>query len=385
MRHGMDQRPLWFHCLSYGEVKSSAGLVKQLANDLSGRVPLHLTASTATGCKAVAEMAGRIGASWGVLPFDLLPVVKRVVDALNPRCFVLMETDIWPNLIWYLSGKDLPVLLVNGSISERAAARLSLLPWAADFLYGNFSSLLMQSDHDRNRLLQLGIPAEKVSSPGNLKFDMGLTPLPNGDHRELYPLTGPCSREFTLVAGSTHHGEESILAQLFLKVSDGHGPFRMVVAPRDPARAHAVQKIFLRYGLDAALWSDLTPEQAEHNKVVVIDVLGLLQRLYCLADLAFVGGTMVPVGGHNLLEPAAIGVPVIYGQYVESIKEAADALVEQGGGFMVKDPEELFRVVQRLRENETARRNAGISAMDLVQKNNGITKRYADIIKEYLK
>jgi len=380
--------PVWVHALSYGEVNAARPLIQGLRQAFSGSSQppgLFLTASTMTGLSAMAELAEGIGAKSGVLPFDILPVVKRVVSRIRPVLFVLIETDIWPNLIWHLKGRKIPVLLINGSISQKAASRLRRLPMAAACLYGGFSFLAMQSEDDAERLRSLEIfkggATGRIESFGNLKFDLDIAPLDAEERRALREACGFGAKDFVLVCGSTHPGEEEILLKALSGFLEERRDFKVVVAPRLPARAGEVLGLFRAAGIGAELFSRAG---RKGTKVVVVDSLGKLVRLYGIGSAAFVGGSLVPVGGHNLLEPAAMGIPVMFGPYVESIKEAASALKGAGGGFQITGSQGLSEIVSRLLGDEGLKHSSGQAAYRVVRSNRGVTERYIGLIERFL-
>ena len=304
-----------------------------------------------------------------------------MIHRVMPDCFVLVETDLWPNLLWTLKQFNIPALLVNGSISSRSYRHMSLLPPVADFLYGPFSMIVMQSEDDRGRLLGLGVKAERVRVAGNLKYDIP-PDRPEGVTVTRHDM-GFQDGTFIFGCGSTHRGEEKILIKAFLAVREGRRETGLVVAPRDPARGGEIEELARSAGLVPCLRTMGRP--GGRVDVFILDTLGELASFYPLFDAAFVGGTLVPEGGHNILEPAACGLPVCYGPYTESVREAADALCEAGGGTFVSNEKDIEEWLERLLRYPDVRLEHGRAAAGFVKRNRGAAEHYVELIADAIK
>ena len=372
---------IWVHALSVGEVNAASALVTAISQRWQG-AGIICSATTATGLTAFKKKLDRTAHVITTAPFDLLPLVNKVIKAISPDCFILVETDVWPNWIWSMRHSGIPTMLVNGSLSSSSAERLSHLGPVKDILYGGFDLLAMQSPYDRERLLRLGFSTDRVSAPGNLKYDLE---VPQIDESEKVLLRGAIGLEPTAplwVAGSTHPGEEKLILAAHKGLKHVFPGLQLLLAPRDPKRGPELESLAREMGFKAVRRSAV--EKSGDVDIVVLDTLGELLKCYSLCDVAFVGGTLVNIGGHNLLEPAAYGVPVLFGPYVESARTIAEDLLTCGGGRRVSGKEELQGVLNKLLEDSSERRNVGDRAKDLLQKNQGAVSRYLDLVAKAL-
>jgi len=372
---------IWVHALSVGEVNAALPLIQAFMR----RWPqgsVICSSATATGIEALERRLGGKASAVAALPFDVLPVVDLAVTRVAPDLFVFVETDLWPNWIWDLRRRGVPVCLVNGSISSRAAARLRRLGPVKDLLYGGFDVLAMQSEDDRERLLGLGFSPEKVRVLGNLKYDIEVPVLDEGRRGRLLCELGLVPEVPLWVAGSTHPGEEEAVLEAYRHLKAQVPGLQLLLAPRDPGRAGPVEAA--ARGMGFGVRRRTAGAQKGRADVAVLDTLGELSSCYGLGSVAFVGGTLVPAGGHNLLEPAAHGVPVLFGPHVESCSEMARALAACGGGVSVKDQADLTRAVGSLLASRERRRRMGASALDFVQANRGAVARCLQAASEVL-
>ncbi len=373
---------IWIHALSVGEANAAIPFARKCAEKW-GRDAVICTGTTETGIATLES--GLSNAVSAVLPspFDIPISVRRITKLIRPDCFILVETDIWPNWIWHLASNGVPTALVNGGISSRSAARITRVRPVARLLYGGFKHIVMQSQEDRDRLIEIGIPPARVTVLGNLKYDHPLPDLQRDQKIEFAREMGLEPERPVLVAGSTHPGEEGIILQAFLHARKAVSRLQMLIAPRHPARAGEVFDIVRRSGLCARLRS--ARERKAPVDVVILDTLGELFRCYGVCDAAFVGGSLVPVGGHNLVEPAAWGVPVLFGPHVESCREMARDLATSGGGIMVYGARDLAKELSHLFLDDSARKDAGARARSAVEKNQGAIERHITLVETMLR
>ncbi|WP_168718731.1 3-deoxy-D-manno-octulosonic acid transferase [Thermosulfurimonas marina] len=359
---------VWFHTLSVGEV-SGAGALALAVKEQFPHLRVVLTVATSAGYEAARE---RLGGRLEVYPGPLLcsRVLERYFQALSPRLFVLVESDLWPNFLYYLRDKGVPLLLVNAALSERSRRRLARLPRLARWLYRPFRVLAAASPEDQARLSSL-LPEASVLYLGNLKYDF---PPPRAEEVEgLRQELSPYLRPPTVVAGSTHPGEEILLLEAFRLLGRG----TLILCPRHPERAEELLALARAAGFSAARRSRPFPAP-----VIVVDTLGELRALYGLAEVALVGGTLVPVGGHNLLEPAALGVPLVFGPYVESVASVARELVASGGGLPA--PPEPAALARALEKALSERQSRGEAARAVYQTHQGAVERYLRLFAQFL-
>lgn len=362
------EKRIWIHTLSVGELQAAGALLKGLRKRFP-QYELVLTATTTSGLKLAKERFSNIARVYPS-PLHCPRSLKRYFSAIRPRLFILVETDVWPDLVGFAKAAGVPLILANGAISEKAYQKLRRFRFLARFLYRPFAVLAMASEEDRIRMEALS-PGPRVLFLGNLKYDF---PPPNKEeiealHQDLSAFVSPP----VIVCGSTHAGEEELILKAFKRISHG----TLILCPRHPERAPEVKALSERLGFETALRS--RPSSA---RVLVVDTLGELRTLYALAKVAFVGGTLVPVGGHNLLEPAALSVPVLFGPYVESIASVARELEAEGGGEKVKpDPEALAMAMKRFL-NES--RDRGERALKVFSRHRGALERYLNLIAHFL-
>jgi 3-deoxy-D-manno-octulosonic-acid transferase len=335
-------RPLWIHGASVGEIRAASPLLSRLR---SRGVRLLVTSTSPSGRAAAADEAGE-GGTARLLPLDLAPLVRRAVRAGAPRALVIVETELWPALLLEAARAGVPALLVNARVSDRTFPRYRRVRrWVAPLL-SSFAAIQAQSAEDARRFLELGAPAAQVSVGGNLKFDL---PPPNPADPEVAALRRARAGGWhVLVGGSTHPGEEEALLVAARALADRGVRVGLVLAPRHLERLAEVEAVVGGAGRGCRRWAELgQPAEAgvlsafEEDSVLLVDRYGLLGRLYGAADVAFVGGSLAPVGGHNLLEPLNWGVPVVFGPHTENGREVTRAVLERGLGTQVPEASAL--------------------------------------------
>ena len=372
---------IWIHAMSLGEFNAARPLILGI-KDRFPEARLLLSASTATGLAAVARSGLADKGLTTCLPFDFLPIVARTVKLFKPSCFLLIETDIWPNFLWHLKRCAIPAFLINGSISGSSAKRLAKIPGMTDFIYSAFTFMGMQSDDDAGRLLSLGVDPSRILNCGNLKFDYAPRKITEEERKELFQASGFEPNAPVITAGSTHPGEEEIIAAAFSELRRSIPQARLIIAPRDIERSLEVQAVMEARGMKCKFRSEerFSKGRKGLHQVFILDTLGELERFYSLSRIAFVGGSLVPVGGHNILEPASFGIPVLFGPYMESFRQTAEQFLKAGGGFQVKNSRELYQTMKTLLADENMRTKAGDAAKGLLETNRGAVEKYLDII-----
>jgi len=365
----MPQRsdsPVWIQAVSVGEVR----MALRLAEKLKGLgLPVALTSTTAAGL-ALARKEGGRDLTPSAFPLDLPSCTRRALRALDPRALVLIETEIWPALFREARGRGVPVFIVNGRLSDRAFGRtLKFKP-----LYGEALKdvhVAAQTEEHAARFKLLGAYPGRVQVLGNIKYD--LLPPPHFEHareaiRALLP-EGPL-----WVGGSVREGEEDLVLQAMAAARARVPQARLILAPRHLDRVPICMDLARARGFTAARRSE---GGASKWDVLVLDTVGELWSAYDLAMAAFVGGSLVPLGGQNVLEPAFLSKPVLYGPHMENFKEAAERLSASGGGFTVENPEELgWRVAAFLSDPQLAA-GCGQRALNAVEHHRGAVDRVA--------
>jgi len=373
-------RSIWIHAVSVGEVLAARPLVPALRE----RFPNHrlfLSTTTMTG-NAVAKKSVRGVDGLFYTPFDFPWPVRRVLDVLNPSLLVLVETEIWPNLIHEARRRGTRVALANGRISPRSFPRYLRVRRLLASVLPEIDLFLMQGETHAERVRAMGAPPERVQVSGNLKFD-AVEPgkLPERLARLIQGGTTPRP---LWVAGSTVGGEEELVLSAFHRVRERVPQARLLVAPRHPERFDAVPPLVEAAGFRCLRRSALDPAAWRDGEVLLLDSLGELAQVYALASVVFVGGSLVPSGGHNILEPAVAGKAVVVGPHMDNFQEIADQFRSESALVQVASADDLGREVSALLLDEERCRALGARARALVGRNRGAVRRTADALSSLL-
>jgi 3-deoxy-D-manno-octulosonic-acid transferase len=380
---GPRKGAVWVHALSVGEVISAIPLVKRIREESPQR-PLVLTASTSQGLDiARKELRGKVDCLLR-MPLDFWWSLQRVIRFIDPSLLIVVETDLWPGYLRLVKERGVPVLLVNSRISPRTfGAYRKFRPLVRRMLFSSIARTLVQSGVDRARLLEIGVDSTGVAEIGNIKFDREWRSLSREEKGRLTTSLGLPLGEEIWVAGSTHPGEDAIVLDVFLRLRRSYPRLRLVIAPRRIEEGAAVRGLALAKGLRAVLRTDRTGI-ADPFDVLVIDTLGELGSIYGLGRVAFVGGSLTPVGGHNLLEPASQGCPVLFGPHMHNFIAMSELLLEAGGGERVEDREGLYKAVEGLLSDPQKTDQMGNRARFFVEKNRGALNRVLEEVKNSL-
>ncbi len=369
----------WIHALSVGEVNAALPLIRGIRDRWPG-CSIACSATTSTGLNALRDRASSLADTVFPSPFDILPVVRKFIRTLRPEYFILVETDLWPNWLRELRSSGAATILVNGSISSSAARRLGTLKSLARMLYGSLDLACMQSREDMNRLSGLGISVSGLRYLGNLKYDIKLPPVSKEERPMLKAAMGLDGSAPLWIAGSTHPGEEGVVLNAFKDLKQTFPMLQAIIAPRDPGRGREILSMASQAGFKARCRTQ--PPGTERIDILILDTLGELLGCYGLADVAFVGGSFVDTGGHNLLEPAGYGVPVLFGPFVESCMEMARELQNCGGGVQIKSSADLEKNVGSILRDRALADNMSSAARELVQENQGAVSRYIKVLSD---
>ncbi len=366
---------IWIHALSVGEVLSCLPLVDAIKEEFSKEIVFTVT--TEKGME-IAEKKLKDKVSYlTFFPFDFWWSVKRFTDFTRPDFFILIETDVWPFLLSYLSSKNIKSFLVNGRISPKSFSRYKKLRSIAKYVFSLFEVCMVQSEEERRKFIRLGIPEDKVINTGNIKFDREIESVTEKEKsylRDIFCI----KKEVVWIAGSTHPGEEDVILSVFKRIKEGFPDLILLLAPRNIERAREIFWKVKDMGFSCGL---RTKDMRKKKEVYVIDTIGELSRIYSIADLVFVGGSLVPFGGHNIIEPASFGCPIIFGPYMFNFKEITQQIIKSGGGILVRNEEELEKEVLKLLSDKCYRKKIGDSSYSFVQKNRGATKKVISVIK----
>jgi 3-deoxy-D-manno-octulosonic-acid transferase len=366
---GGGPRPIWVHAVSVGEVMAAHPLIRDLKKAFPQR-KLLLSTVTVTGNLTARQRVPEADAVF-YFPFDVPWIVRRVIRRIDPALVLIAETELWPNFFRELKRRQIPSALVNGRISPRSYGNYRKFRSFFSQVFENVDLFCMQSAEDAERIKDIGAPSERVLTTGNLKFDQRI-PEQQGP-----PLTIAPGRR-VITAGSTHRGEESLLLDVFTRLRLKHPDLALIIAPRHPERFDEVCGLIMSKGFECQRRTTL---QGPVGDVVLLDTIGELRAFYGLCDIAFVGGSFVKVGGHNLLEPAAMKKPVLFSSYMFNFKEISEAIISARGGFLVKDKEELYFRINNLLSDKELAASTGQKAFSVIEANSGATARTIRLVQ----
>lgn len=377
------RRTLLVHAVSVGETIAALPLLKALKLQYPDHA-LVLSNVTETG-RSVALKSG-VADLCIYFPFDYPFAVSSVLKRIRPELVVIMETELWPNFIARARGLGIPVLLANGRISDRSFRRYLKFSWFFRPILQQLSALCMQTGDDASRITAIGAPAQAVRVVGNLKYDIPIRLPAEADAAELRRAYAIPSESFVFTGASTHPGEEEQVLAAYRSLLEQDRQSFLVLVPRHPERAGAVAELVRGAGLPFRLRSALVPGMSpiEPGGVLLLDTVGELGKLFAVSDLVFMGGSLVPTGGHNPLEPAACGVPVLFGPHMENFREIAALFLKYGAGARVPDQAGLSQSVTALASNHVARKLMGLQGVQILQDSAGSTLRHQEAIADCL-
>jgi len=383
-RHYQAQKPIWIHALSVGEVLSAVPLIKKVSARFENR-KVFVSVSTRTGFQIASKQLGQTADAVFYYPYDLPFAVKRIVGKVDPGLVVIVESDIWPNFLFEMQKRNVPVVLVNTRLSKRSFLGYKRFKFFSKPLFLLFAHICAQSLEDAKRFIALGVPSNRITIAGNIKFEQedNLSPEEEIENLRQGLQVQPSQKIF--LAGSTHKGEEEILLEVFTGIKNKFDDLMLIVAPRDPERAGSVQRLFESAGLSAVGMKALDRlSSADSYDVIVVDTIGVLKNLYALADVAFVGGSLVNCGGHNPLEPAVFSRPIIFGHDMSDFAEISNMLVAAKGAERVQDTRSLYNAALTLLTDNQKAKDMGKNAFNVFTDNKGAVDKTLEVIEENL-
>lgn len=378
---------IWLHAVSVGEVLAVVPLARCLKQCFASR-PLLLSTVTLAGQQIIVQRPGLCDASF-YFPFDFVFAVQPVLTQIKPALIVIAESEIWPNFLHQAQRAGVPVVFVNGRLSARSFHRHQMIPLWRRFLRGVLRQpafFLMQTEQDAERLRALGAPPERMAVAGNLKFDV-VVPVRPPFLSQLERITNNAP---VIVAGSTMEGEETMLVDCLRGLQRQFSAALLVLAPRHPERFEEVARLLERRCVSFVRRSEcteaneLSASSQERPDVFLLDTLGELAGTYATATVAFVGGTLVPAGGHNPVEPAVWGKPIVFGPFMENFSDMASAFLAAGAALQVYGADELGACLATLLGDARQRAAMGNAARALVEANRGATERVLEKVAELL-
>ncbi|MGQ9728141.1 MAG: 3-deoxy-D-manno-octulosonic acid transferase [Candidatus Fervidibacter sp.] len=375
----------WVHAVSVGEVVAASSVIDALKRKFQNAWVL-VTTVTETGMRTARQRIRNANA-FAFLPFDILPFPRWSMERVKPDVLILTETELWGNLMHSAKEIGAKVVLVNGRISDATFARSQspLGKLAYQWLLSHLDLCLMRSEFDAQRILQMGMSPSPVRTIGDVKLDQPQIRLSETVKASLRSELGFFSEHLLFVAGSTHEGEEEIILRVYQRLINQSPNLRLLLAPRHLERVENVLSKVRSLGLTPIRRSECIGKPLRQNEVIVLDTVGELAKLYALATVAFVGGSLVQRGGHNIMEPILHGVPVLFGPHIDNFRPHAELLLREGIGFKVHDGDELVEVTHKLLASEPLRRTISWKAEQLLSHHRGAADRVAEAVEELLR
>lgn len=362
---------LWIHAVSVGEARAAAPLVNRLLQEHPDHKIL-VTTTTPTGSNMVKMMLGdRVAHCY--FPYDLGWAMKRFVERVQPQLALIMETEIWPNMIRAVKQFGCRLLYTNVRLSERSYQGYAKFPSIVKPTLDLVDHFAVQGPMDANHLEQLGVPSEKISQTGSIKFDVTMPPSLRESASVLRRQLG--MDRLIWIAGSTRDGEEGRIIKTYKRLKHEFPSLLLLLVPRHPERFDYVARKVQRKGLTCVRRTQAEPELTAETDVYLGDTMGELGLMYASSDVAFVGGSLVPLGGQNILEPAALGIPVVFGPHMFNFPEISKWTVKEGAGKMVSDSDELAQVLGDLLRNPTLRDEMGGRGLAMIDAHKGALEK----------
>jgi 3-deoxy-D-manno-octulosonic-acid transferase len=375
---------IWLHAVSVGEAIAARPLLKALRTQYPGHAIL-ISNTTETGRAISSTFPEKDLCIY--FPFDFLPAVCSSLRIIKPELIIIMETEIWPNFTREAANRGIPVMLANGRISDRSYNRYLKFDWFFRPALQQFSSLCMQTEVDRERIIAIGAAPERTFVTGNLKYDIPYHPVPDKEKNELRRQYAIPTTLTVLIAASTHPGEEELILSAYRELLTTSDQLFLVLVPRHPERATEVAILLERMALPYRLRTSLTTEagaEFRHGEVLLVDSIGEMMGLYALSNLAFVGGSLKPTGGHNLLEPASLGIASIFGPHMNNFREIAALVLRYGAGIQLEAPDELVEALRSVVSSETLRQVLGQNGLKMMRDNGGATTHHMQEIARFI-
>jgi 3-deoxy-D-manno-octulosonic-acid transferase len=382
---GREGRPtIWVHAVSVGETNASVPLLRRL-RERAPKARLLVSNVTVTGHGTAEKALSGMTEGRFYFPFDFPAICRRFLDRVRPDVVVVVETEIWPNFLAECARRGIPVVIVNGRLSERSFRGYSRFRWFFAPVLATLRAISAQTRDDANRFVSLGADPSIVTIGGNLKFDVSHPGKGSGTLAGILDAEKKDGARW-IVAGSTHEGEDAAVLRAFAGARRIAPEIRLLLAPRHPERFPDVEALLRQEGVPAVRRTSIPDGGGRIGEpVLLLDTVGELPDAYAAAALAFVGGSLVPKGGHNVLEPAWHGVPTVVGPHMENFREIADAFLGAGGMIQVSGEEELAEVLSRFASEPGAFSETGRKGKELFDRFGGASGRNAEVVLSAVK
>lgn len=375
-----SRESIWFHAVSMGESIAAKSIIESLL-DKHPQLNIIVTTTTPTGAKQIIEGLGD-KVTHHYSPCDLPGTIKRFVKNIKPKALIIMETELWPNWLHCMKLQGIPVVLANARMSEKSAQKYLKIKSLSQKMMSALTLVLPVNNRDAARFIRLGVKPDSCKVTGNIKFDQCFTT--NG-HDSYFPeWAGEQRKPMIWLAASTHKGEDEQILRAHRLILEKNEGAKLIIVPRHPERfedvAHMIESSGMRYSRRSQQesWS-------YQSQVLLGDTMGELMLAYKLTDIAFVAGSLVPVGGHNMIEPASLGKPVLSGPYVHNFDEIYQELEKRGGASTVGTVEDIAAIVVELMNNKDQRLDMGRRAKTVVEQSRGALGKTVEQLEPFLK
>ena len=381
--HGDKSRKvLWVHALSRGEINAAAPILRQIRED-SPNTLIAVSVTTDSGFEGARERLPFVDHIM-FHPLDCWPFIALAVNRIQPDLFVIVDTGFWPGLLHLLHKQNVPMILINGRISKKSIRRYKMFGPVSGAMFKNFSKLCMQNQQSLDAVISLGADTSRVQICGDSKLD-ALQPVPDTERNRIRNTLGIADGVYVWVAGSSHAGEEVIILEALKLLLTKYPDLTLILAPRRMERISEVQDLLAERNLPYLRQSQIGEGGSTNKGVIVLDTMGELANIYSIADVCFVGKSLIaPGGGHSLIEPVVQGKPVLHGPYVENIRDTADELGETGLGITVRNAQEIEAAISKLLEDESLRNELAQQAQTFIEEKKGASREIASLIREHI-
>lgn len=373
------QNIIWIHAVSVGEAEAVFPLVKLLQNQYPNDKFLVTTTTPTGSARVQVVLADTVTHVY--LPYDLPCVINRFLKAFKPKIAIVMEKEIWPNLYAGCEKNKIPLTIINARLSANSAKGYKKIPALVKPALNSVAWVATQTEEDKQRFIEIGAKEKYISAAGNLKFDVELDETILEQAQKIKKST--FANRFVWIIASTHDAEEVIFFDCYLQLKKQIPELLLMIVPRHPERFETVKQLAEKKGLNTCMRS--SREQCSDDiDVYIADTMGELKLLYGTADICFVGGSMVPIGGHNILEPATMNIPIMFGPHMVNFKEIARNVLDLDAAVQCADTQALIETVLHFYSDEDYGRDMALKAKQFVQRNQGATKKIAGLIADIL-
>jgi 3-deoxy-D-manno-octulosonic-acid transferase len=373
------EKCIWVHAVSVGETVAAISLIKALQTQYTD-IPIVVTSTTATGSARVKALLGDSVLS-SYIPYDLPDAIARFLDRIHPVVAIILETELWPNLFAACRHRHIPIVIANACLSQKSLNGYQKIPSLTKDMLKAVSYLAAQGQSDADRYVSLGLSKDKVIITGNLKFNLDIPMHLAADAATLHQQLG--KDRFIWIAASTHPGEEEIILDAHHKIKKNYPDALLILVPRHPNRFDTIATLCNEQGFNIARRSLGEICNAQTN-IYLGDTMGEVLLMYSVADVTFVGGSFIQIGGHNILEPAALHKPILTGPHLMNVVEISEMLLQVNALFIVKNAEELAKQVQYFFADRESCCTVGENAYQVVQANRSALTQHMAVIKNAL-